>query len=428
MKRNIFIPALEEQQRIELQTTRNAHERAFHGLLDVDTLVESEDFSFDELLEHIRRELQKFSGSVDAIVAQWDFPTSVLVPILCREYGIPSPSLESVFKCEHKYWSRVEQQKVIPDLIPRFASVDPFAENPLEQVDLDYPFWLKPVKAFSSQLGFRVDNAEQFHAAIEATRARIHHLGDPFDEALAHVDLPPEIRRAGGNTCIAEEIVAGIEGAPEGSIYRGEFRVHGVIDLPIDRQDDLYDRMEYPSSLPDAVQQRMIDASERFLRHIGYDNGCFNVEFMWDEKADRLRLIEVNTRISQSHSEAFVMVDGMSNHEIAIDVALGIQPSIPYREGRFAVAAKCIIPHFEDGIVTRVPSQQELDALVQRFPGTLVRLDVAPGSRLSELPNQDSFSYHIGTVCLGGETHRQVRERYLACLEALHFEFDPVPH
>lgn len=430
MKRRIFIPALEEQQRAELTTLRHAEECDFHSLLNVERLVESESFSFDALLDEARQELKQIAGpdgSVDAIIAHWDFPTSVLVPILCREHNIPAPSLESVLKCEHKYWSRVEQRKAIPEFVPDFCSVDPFAPDPLSQVTLDYPFWLKPVKAFSSQLGFKIENAEQFQAAIEETREKIRHFGDPFNEALAHAELPPEIQKADGNTCIAEQIIAGVQGAPEGTVFRGEFNVHGVFDQPKDEGEAIYDRLEYPSNMPEHVQRRMIDASKRFLEHIGYDNGCFNAEFMWNEKTDELWLVEFNTRISQSHSEMFIMVDGMSNHEVALDIALGERPSMPYRQGQFTIAAKCMIPHeHKDGIVTRVPSQQELDNLCERFPGTKVRLEIEPGMQLSDLPNQDSFNYHIGTIYLGGRSHEEIRERYQACLEALQFEFDPV--
>ena len=430
MTRNIFIPALEEQQRLELKTLRHTEDYEYHGLLDVKTLVEPETFSFNKLLDQARQELRQVSGangSIDAIIAHWDFPTSVLVPILCRENEIPAPSLESVLKCEHKYWSRLEQQKAIPDVVPEFCSVDPFAADPRSQVTLDYPFWLKPVKAFSSQLGFKVENDEQFHEALKETRDHIRHFGDPFNEALAHAELPPEIRQADGNTCIAEQIISGVQGAPEGTVFQGEFNVHGLFDQPKDEGETLFDRLEYPSALPEGVQRRMIDASKRFLEHIGFDNGCFNAEFMWDEETDKLWLLEFNTRISQSHSEMFIMVDGMSNHEVAIDIALGQRPSMTNRLGKFPVAAKCMIPHTHDNaIVKRVPSRQELEELQARFPGTKVRLDIAPGVRLSDLPNQDHYSYHIGTICLGGDSHDEIRERYHACLDALKFEFDPV--
>ncbi|PMR76612.1 ATP-grasp domain-containing protein [Billgrantia endophytica] len=428
MKRNIFVVALEEQQRKEFETVRHSDHFEVHGLLDVKTAVESAHFSFNELLGQARKKLMNFEGSIDAIVAQWDFPTSVMVPILCREYNIPSPSVESVLKCEHKYWSRVEQEKVVPEVVPKFCGVDPFSENPLKQVTLDYPFWIKPVKAFSSHLGFKIKSEEQFHAAIEKMRDGVRQLGDPFNEALRYVVLPPEIQEMDGNSCIAEEIISGVQAAPEGTVFRGEFNVHGIISQPSSESSDaLYDRMEYPSNLPEKVHRRMIDVSKRFLDHIDYDNGCFNVEFMWNEETDKLWLIEVNTRISQSHSEVFIMVDGMSNHEVAIDIALGQRPSLSNRQGPYPVAAKCFIPYDDqDGVVKRVPSKEEIEALKERFPGTMVRLDVQPGMRLGELMHQDSFSYRLGTLYVTGEDHDQLEERYKACLEALTFEVEPL--
>ncbi|WP_220347804.1 hypothetical protein [Alkalilimnicola ehrlichii] len=170
----------------------------------------------------------------------------------------------------------------------------------------------------------------------------------------------------------------------------------------------------------------MINATERFLRHIGFDNGCFNAEFMWDQERDKLWLIEVNNRISQSHSDLFYKVDGMSNHEIAIDIAQGLRPTIPYRKGKYRIAAKYMIPHYEDGIVRRIPSTQELARIEQRFPDTHIELDVSPGTRLSELPNQDSYRYVLGILFLGADSPEQLQRKFEACVDAMHFEFEPI--
>lgn len=426
MRKNIFVPALEEGQRAELQTIRNARQYAFYGLLDVPTLIEPERIDFNEVLDKARHELQLFKGPIDAMIAHWDFPTSVLTPILCHEYSLPSPSLESVLKCEHKYWSRVEQAKCIPDCMPKFSLFDPFSDNPREQVELDYPFWIKPVKSFASQLGFLVENDADFSAALKRTCAKIHYIGDAFDQVLEHVELPAEIRQAKGNTCIAEELIQGDQAAPEGSMFQGEFNVHGVFDMHKDPNGKSFSRLQYPSSFPQEVQQRMIDASEIFLRHIGFDNGCFNTEFMWDREKDKLRLIEVNTRISQSHSEMFIQVDGMSNHEVAIDVALGRKPVMPRRKGPYKLAAKFIIPYYEDGIVTRSPTPEELDALRKRFPHIDIRLEVEPGIQLSALPNQDSYCFQLGVIYLGADSEEELLERYQQCLDALSFGIEPV--
>ncbi|CAM3873295.1 ATP-grasp domain-containing protein [Vreelandella rituensis] len=428
MKRNVFVIALEEQQRKEFQTIRRAQAFNLYGVLDVATAVESADkFSFNELLEKARKEIASHECSVDAIVAHWDFPTSVMVPLLCKEQRIPSPSVESVLKCEHKYWSRLEQNKVIPECVPDFCSINPFEKDPFDQVTLDYPFWLKPVKAFSSQLGFKIENKQQFDEAINTMRDDIRHFGDPFNEALDKVELPPEIEERDGNTCIAEKLIDGVQAAPEGTMFHGEFNVHGIISQPCSTDSGLFDRLEYPSNLPENIHRRMILACKKFLKHIDFDNGCFNAEFMWDENDDKLWLIEVNTRISQSHSEIFIMVDGMSNHEVAIDIALGERPSLPNREGPYPVAAKCYIPYQKkDGIVTGLPTQEEIEKLKNRFPGLIVKFTVEKGTRLSELVNQNAFCYQLGTLFIPAESHEQLNERYMACLEALEFKIDPI--
>lgn len=427
MKLNIFIPALTELQREELQTVRQADDYNFHGLLDVERLVEAPEIDFDNLLREMRDELNGFDGSVDAIIAHWDFPTSLLVPVLCREFGIPSPSVESVLKCEHKYWSRKEQERSVPELVPAFCSFDPFSDDPLEQIDFEFPFWIKPVKSFSSQLGFKIRDAEAFRAAMEEMRAEIGHMAAPFEQALAHADVPEEIRHANSYTCVAEEIMTGEQVAAEGSVFQGKVNVHGILDMGKDEQGRTIDRLIYPSAFPDHVQQQMIDCCERFLAHIGFDNGCFNAEFMWSRQWDELCLIEFNTRISQSHAELFIDVDGVSNHEIAIDVALGVRPDIPHREGPNQVAGKFVIPLFEeDAIVMKTPTQAQINDLKSRFPGLQVLIDVKPGMRLSELPNQDAYSWHIGTLFLGAASADELYERYRTCLDVLEFEYSPI--
>ncbi|MEV0361185.1 hypothetical protein [Nocardia fusca] len=397
---------------------------SLHGLLDYDTLITADEFDFDELLDRARAELRAFDGRVDAIIAHWDFPTSVLVPILADEFGLPSPSLESVLKNEHKYWSRVLQRESVPECVPDFCAFDPFDPDALDKIDIPFPFWVKPIKSHSSQLGFEVTDAEVFATAIDRIRAEIGRIADPFDRALERVDVPEEIRVAGGRTCLAEQVVTGTQAAPEGTMFRGEYHVHGLFDMRKDATGHSFAHLDYPArTVPEDVQQHMIDVTERYLRHTGYDNGCFNSEFMWDAETGKLWLIEVNTRISQSHSDLFAKVDGSSNHGVAIDIALGDRPRMPHRKGEFAVAAQCMVPRYEDGIVRAVPGEADIAALQRRFPGTVVHIEVQPGERLSDLPNQDSYRYKLATLYIGAPDADELERRYREAIDALPFEF-----
>lgn len=426
-EKNIFVLGLTDVQRAELQTVHGARQYRFHDLLDYQTLVETEYIEFERLLDTARRQLDAFDGSVDAIVSHWDFPTSVIGPILAKEHNVPAPSLESLLKCEHKYWSRLEQRASVPECVPKFVSFDPFEDDALEKIDIPYPFWVKPVKSHSSNLGFEIHDATSFAEAIERIRAEIGQIGDAFNTVLDRVDLPAELHGADGNTCLAEQFVTGTQVAPEGTMFRGEFSVHGVFDMHRDADGTSIERLDYPAStVPESVQQRMIDVSERYLRQVGFDNGCFNSEFMWDADTDDLWLIEVNTRISQSHSELFVKVDGVSNHEVAIDIALGQAPRMPSGEGEFEVASQCMVFHDDDALVTRIPTIDNIDELHRRHPWCIITVEAEEGVRLSELSHQNSYRFIIARVYIGADDRAQLAERFDTIVRELPFEFEAV--
>lgn len=207
-------------------------------------------------------------------------------------------------------------------------------------------------------------------------------------------------------------------------MFEGTVRIHGVLDMPRDDSGTSIERLDYPASVPDHVQERVRRFTTMFLERVGFDNGCFNSEFMWNPRSDELRMIEVNTRISQSHSELFIKVDGVSNHEVALDVALGSQPSMPAGEGPDAVAAQCKVFHDQDAVVMRVPTSSEVSALQKKFDGLLYTPKVAVGDVLSELSSQDSYRYAIAEFYIGADSHQRLDELHREIADELIFEFD----
>lgn len=120
------------------------------------------------MLERAQAQLDGFHGSVDAVIGFWDLPVTTMVPILCARRGLRSASLDAVVRCEHKYWSRLEQQKVI-DEHPRFGLID-LEHDTAPPEGVGYPMWVKPVKSFSSDMAFGVANLEEFRDALAQIR------------------------------------------------------------------------------------------------------------------------------------------------------------------------------------------------------------------------------------------------------------------
>ncbi|MFW6361085.1 MAG: ATP-grasp domain-containing protein [Spirochaetota bacterium] len=430
MNKNIFIVGLDDFNRSLLERTPHASEYSFHGLLEPEEVYDTYDFPIADMvrrsIEQIR-EFQRTSGqSVDAICGYHDFPVSTMLPLICREFATRSPSLESLMKCEHKYWSRLEQEKVVPEHIPQFYAFDPFNDRALEEIPLEFPYWIKPIKSSGSFLGFRIRNAEDFRAAMPIIRDQIGLISDPFGYVMGQIELPPEVASVQAHYCIAEGLIGGRQCTLEGYALHGRIECTGIVDSIRYENGVSFFRYEYPSTLPFKIQERMIRITEKVISHIGFDDSAFNIEYYWDRGRDKIWLLEINTRVSQSHSDIFEKVDGASNQALSVDVALGRDPEFPYQRGEFPRAAKFFWRVFENGIVRAVPSQHEIEQVQREVPGAIILPQVWPAVRLDELLEQDSYSYAICYLYIGGEDQKDLLDKYLHCQDILTFEIEPL--
>ena len=418
--RNVFVLALNERNHELLKRTPTGRDCRFHQLLSVEDLQHGE-IDIERSLTDARRVLDGFDGTVDAVVGYLDFPITLLVPILCAERGLPGPGLEMVVRCEHKYWSRLLQSQVT-DAHPPFAAVD--LDSPAPEHGLDYPLWLKPIKSASSEMAFRVDDDEDFRDAVESIRRDADRIGRPFESVLERVDLPPEVAEVGRHHCLAEGALHGTQTAAEGYVHRGEVNVYAVLDSVDFPGAPSFLRHQYPSGLPEGVCRRIEDVSARVIEGHGLDNSTFSVEFFYDPIEDGLGIVEINPRHSQTHSALFELVDGVANHERMLRLALGEDPALPESKGRYPVAAEWYYRRFRDATVTRVPTDREVEALEESLDGVSVRVVPEEGQRLSDLLAQDSYSFELAKIVIGGADETEMLAKYERCVKALRFGFE----
>jgi len=423
MGKNLFIVGLDSFHLHQLKALARAPEYRFISLISYEEIKCGLRFPVREFLEQAPRLLADYPGKVDAIVGYWDFPVSTLLPILQKQQGLRGPSLEAVMMCEHKYWSRLKQQEIIPESIPAFQQVDPFHPDAVRACSLDYPFWLKPVKSVLSHLGFMIRNEREFNTALAIIRKGIARYAVPFNYILNRIEIPEEIRAVDGYHCIAEGLIsAGRQCTLEGYVQDGAVHVYGIIDSVREgKHQSSFSRYQYPSLMPQQIQQSMIETTKKLIKHLGYNDAPFNIEFYWDDRRDSIHLLEINTRISKSHCPLFKMVDGEYHHDVMIDVALGIPPQFPRRQGRFATAAKFMVRHYRDGTVVSIPGPEAVNRVRERFDGAEVQIKVIPGMRLSEMRDQDSYSYEIADLSMGADSHEELLANYSDALNMLPF-------
>jgi hypothetical protein len=420
MPKNIFVLGLDQANLEELQQIPGAEDYRFHPLLSFEEVVEGQELPLEEFLDKAEQQLRSFDGTVDAVIGYWDFPVSSMVPILCHRFGLPAATLDSVVKCEHKYWSRLEQSKAI-DEVPRFGLVQLDDEEPPEGVP--YPMWIKPVKAFSSELAFKVNDLAEFRDALASIREGIDRVGKPFQYLLDRLDLPEEIATAGGQACLAEQSVSGQQLTVEGWTTGEEIHVYGVIDSHNYEGTSSFLRYQYPSTLPLDVQDDLAECARRVIARLGLSCVGFNIEFFWDPDQGTVNLLEVNPRHSQSHAKLLHYVDGVPNHQCMVELGLGRRPDMPHRKGEHNVAGKWFVRRFSDAVVRHAPTDEEIAELERRNPGCAVEILASEGQRLSEMGEQDSYSYAIATIHIGAEDEEQLKAKFDRCVEELPFEF-----
>ncbi|WP_089776054.1 ATP-grasp domain-containing protein [Ruania alba] len=424
MNQNVFVLGLDEANAEVLRSLDGADSLAFHQLLTRDELQQGE-VNVPDLLDRAEVQLTAFDGTVDAIVNFWDFPATMMAPILCARRGLPSADLGAVVRCEHKYWSRLVQSRVTNSL-PAFGLLDLDADEPHLPDGVSYPAWIKPVESASSEGAYRVADQPQLADVLPRAREDVTRMGRPFEDVLAMLHLPPEIEQVGGTAYMAEEVADGHQMTLEGFVADGTVTAYGLVASINYPDSSSFLRYQYPAPVPLAVRDRIVEISTQVIAATGLDTSTFNIEYFWDPETGRIRLLEINARHSQEHARLFEMVDGVPNHAAMVRLGLGQVPDPPRGERRrYPMAAKWFLRHFSDGIVRRVPDESTLARLEERLDGS-VHVRATEGTRLSAGYGEDSYSYVLAEVFVGGEDEEELRRKYDEFRDGVEFEIDDV--
>jgi hypothetical protein len=378
----------------------------FRSLL---TPAELERDSLGELHAKARKELEAFEGQIGAIVGFHDYPGSVLVSLLCAEHGLPGLAPDAVLKCEHRYWSRLEQREVIDEL-PDFGVVD--LDHPEPPEGVPFPMWLK---SFSPGFAVEVRDGDEFAAAARKFRTEL--LGGP----IGWDGVPGE-----GAACLAEGALHGVRASVEGYVRNGQVVIYGALDTVTYPGSRSVLRHQYPSQLGEDAVRRMEEIAGLVMKRIGFDNGTFGMQFFCDPASGQVCLLKIVPAHSPAHAELFERVDGVASHEIMVRLGLGEDPGRRRRKGAYQIAGNCCLRHFTDAVVTRVPSPAEIATVTGQIDGIRVEIVPRPGQRLSELPRQDREGFELARIFVAAHTEYELTQKYQACVSMLPFMFDTV--
>jgi biotin carboxylase len=331
---------------------------------------------------------------VDGVFGSSD-STAALAAVVSDRLRLPGPGYDAFMRCHDKLVSRRIQAGAVPDATPAFAAVD--THSPYDRPPLPFPFFIKPVQGHLSQQAYRVDGPERYAAVLQAARA----------SAFRHL--------------IAEELLDGRLVTLEGIMHRGVMTPIGVTDSVMHTNGISFLRFEYPTSLPDPPQRRMIDVARRLMPALGFDDSLFNIEFFVRPDGS-VWIVEVNGRMASQFAPLVRAVHGVSTYEIGLELAAGGRPQLPpARPGIHATSF--LLRTYSDAIVRGVP---DTGPVLERFPHAQVEILVRPGQRLSE-NDDDVASHRLAVIALAGRSRREVNRRYAQAVSLLPFALEPLP-
>jgi hypothetical protein len=133
----------------------------------------------------------------------------------------------------------------------------------------------------------------------------------------------------------------------------------------------------------------------------------------------------VNARLASQFWDLFEKVDGSNPYEAILKIAVGEKPNFKRRQGRFNVAASCVLRTFEDQLVLSIPDVTDIERLQEKYKEAKVEVLAKPGKRLSE-QIQDSGSYRYGLINIGADSIEQLDAMFSDCQTMLPYSFEAV--
>ncbi len=364
----------------------------------------------DEMLEKCERE------NIDGIVTSEDYPGSIFASIIAQQAGLLAPRPEHVLLFQHKYYSRLAQLQYVPDVTPNFFLCDPHCFNPL-LFDLFFPVFVKPAKSFFSVFANNANTMNELKYLMKTSilPPEFLHQFNWFMRNYTPYDLD-------ANYLLIEDSLQGMQVTLEGFVYKGAVEPISVVDSIMFPNKISFKRFEYPSSLSESVQERMADIACMLMQGVGFDNGFFSIEFMYNPDTQDIHIIEVNPRTVSQFADLIEKVDGINTYSLVLALATGQKPKLLKRKGEHSMAACFVLRTFEDKKVVKAPSQEQLEQVYQLFPDARIQIYVQAGQKLSDA-FQDGKSFRYGLVHLGGRDQQDLFEKFEQCKQVLEFQF-----
>ncbi len=345
---------------------------------------------------------------------------AVIAAVIAERLGLPGVPPAAILTAQHKFYAREYSRTVAPEATPAYTVFSPYVQRE-EEVKQKFPLFVKPVKATYSILAKRVDNFAELkrHLTFKPLESwilkKLIQPAEDLAQQYTHFALD-------AHHILGEEVMEGVQVTVDGYVYNGVVKIMGVVDAVMYPGTNAFQRFEYPSSLPESVQEKMGDIVARVVKAFGLNQSLFNVEFFYNPASGDLKMIEMNPRMAYQFADLYEKVDGYNPYDILTDLTLGNTPKHCFRQGACNHAASFVLRAFPGSKLKSGPDPQHVKRIRQQYPDARIMVYLKKGSSLAR-EYKWLGSYRYAVFNLGANTTQDLQQRYHQVRSQLPFVF-----
>ncbi len=339
-------------------------------------------------MEAVQETIDGANSRVGGIIGIDDFASAVASAVSNR-LGLLAPPLVALYQAQHKALFARHAAACAPHYPPTRV-IRSTADVP--QAAGLYPAFVKPAAGSLSAHSFLTKTPEalrkKYEEVMALKRPDVRWRQELYGP-LMKLDDPPL-------TCLLLQPFLYLpQYTVDGYVFGKEVHCVGVTASVFDRAGHSFERFDFPANLREEAYAELERVIRALIARLGYDHGCFNVEFFVTEDGHVVP-IEFNTRLAFQFVPLFTARYTNNYFVEACRLALGKRPRLdPIPSPR--MASSCVLRVYEDRAVVSVPSEEELRRLTDEGLALSIRVLVRPGTRLSDY-KQDAYSFRYAIV------------------------------
>jgi hypothetical protein len=420
--KNILVLFPNEWDHLEFSAPRYKSKfRFFYEGFDLQKFPENAKLMYFDALKFVDRIEKKYGGrNFAGVLSNEEQFGTLIASVVAERMGLPFASPPSILLAQHKYYARLRSRDVAPAATPKFA-VFPYTVRQREEIDVAFPMFVKPVKATYSILARRADSFAEIKSLLTfkplETQILKRLIKPANDIAALYTRFEIDTHHL-----IAEELLEGVQVTVDGFADNGKIQILGIVDSIMYPGTSAFQRFEYPSSLPPAIQARMTELVQSVMAGFGFTHGLFNIELAYDAASDSIKIIELNPRMAYQFADLYEKVDGYNPYDVLLDLAVGESPRLHSRQGLYRNAASFVLRAFPGARLVGAPNDMHLETIRREHRDARVMIYVKKGSSLAR-EYKWLGSYRYAVLNIGAESNHDLFHRFYAVRDQLPFVF-----